>query len=79
MSAGLTRARLFVIQTARAVKIVIAHGSIPRPIRWLAAFGLLPVPGPFDEIVLLFVAVILAVFYRDQLREAWSQAKPDGS
>ena len=78
MSGGLQqRTRLFVKRTARAVKIVIGHGAIPRPIRWLAAFGLLPIPGPFDEAVLLFVALILAVFYRDQIREAWTQAKRD--
>ena len=77
MSAGLKRARFFVKRTMRAVKIVIGHGSIPRPLRWLAAVGLLPVPGPFDEAVLLFVALILAVFYRDQIREAWTQAKLD--
>ena len=52
------------------------HGGIPRPIRWLAAVGLLPIPGPFDEAVLLLVAVILFVFYRRQLREAWDDAKP---
>jgi len=77
MSAGLQRARIFVKRTTRAVKIVVWHESIPRPIRWLAAIGLLPIPGPFDEAVLLVVALILAVFYRDQLREAWTQAKPD--
>jgi hypothetical protein len=33
--------------------------------------GLLPVPGPFDEIVLFLVAAVLFVFYRDVLREAW--------
>ena len=56
------------------MKIVIRHGGIPRPIRWLAAVGLLPVPGPFDEAVLLLVALILFAFYRPQLREAWAQA-----
>jgi hypothetical protein len=56
------------------VRIVLGHGRIPRPIRWLAAFGLLPIPGPFDEVVLLLVALILFVFYRRELREAWKQA-----
>ncbi len=74
MSLRLSRARCFLERTTRAVKIVVGNGSIPRPLRWLAAFGLLPVPGPFDEAVLLFVAVILFVFYRDELREAWTQA-----
>jgi hypothetical protein len=59
------------------VKIVVQHGGIPRPIRWLAAVGLLPVPGPFDEVVLLLVALVLFVFYRPQLREAWEQSAPE--
>jgi hypothetical protein len=64
----------FVKRTARAVRIVLGHGGIPRPIRWLATFGLLPIPGPFDEAVLLLVALILFLFYRDRLRDAWRQA-----
>ncbi len=59
----------------RAVRLVIGHGGIPRPIRWLAAVGLLPLPGPFDEAVLLLVALVLLVFYRDELRRAWTAAK----
>lgn len=67
--------RRFVIQTARAVKLVIRDGSIPRPLRWGGTLGLLPVPGPFDEAVLLLVGAILWVFYRDQLGEAWQRAE----
>ena len=66
--------RAFVKRTARAVRLVVGHDGIPRPIRWLAAFGLLPIPGPFDEAVLLFVALILFVFYRHELRQAWRDA-----
>jgi hypothetical protein len=67
----------FVNRTARAVRIVIGHGGIPRPIRWLAALGLAPIPGPFDEAVLLLVALILFVFYREELRQAWKDAASD--
>jgi hypothetical protein len=35
---------------------------------------LLPVPGPFDEVVLLVVGGVLWLFYRDQLASAWRQA-----
>jgi hypothetical protein len=63
--------REFVARTARAVKLLARDGQIPRPLRALAAFGLLPVPGPFDEAVLLIVAGLLATFYRDRMREAW--------
>jgi hypothetical protein len=67
----------FIKRTARAVRIVIGHGGIPRPIRWLAALGLAPIPGPFDEAVLLLVALILFLFYREELRQAWRDAASD--
>jgi hypothetical protein len=58
----------------RAVKILTRDGSIPRPLRGLAAFGVLPIPGPVDEAVLLIVGVLLWAFYRDRLRDVWSRA-----
>jgi hypothetical protein len=61
-------------RTARAVRIVVGHRGIPRPLRWLAGLALLPIPGPVDEAVLLVVAAILFVFYRPQLRQAWKEA-----
>jgi hypothetical protein len=65
----------FVKRTARAVRIVVGHDGIPRPIRWLAAFALLPIPGPFDEAVLLLVCLVLFVFYREELQDAWRDAE----
>jgi hypothetical protein len=67
--------RRFVIRTTRAVKLVVCDGRIPRPLRWGGTLGLLPVPGPFDEAVLLLVGAILWVFYRDQLNQAWQRAE----
>ena len=58
----------------RAAKLVARDDRIPRPLKWLAALGLLPVPGPFDEAVLVVVAAFLFVFRRDVLREAWQAA-----
>lgn len=68
-------ARASVARTIRAVKIVVRDGRIPRPLRWGGALGLAPVPGPFDEAVLLLVGAVLWLFYRDQLREAWERAE----
>ena len=48
----------------RAVKLLARDGRIPRPLRGLAAFGLLPIPGPVDELALLVVGVVLWLFYR---------------
>ena len=64
----------FLERTIRAVGLLARDGRIPRPLRWLAAFGLLPVPGPLDEAVLLVVAVPLALLYREPMTDAWNRA-----
>ena len=61
-------------RTARAVRILLRAGGIPRWLRGLAVIGLAPVPGPFDEIVLLLVAAVLWIGYRGRLRDAWREA-----
>ena len=65
----------FLRRTVRAMRIAATDKRIPRPLRWVAAVGLLPIPGPFDEAILVLVAVPLALFYRRPLAEAWRQAK----
>jgi hypothetical protein len=56
-----------------AVKILAHDGRIPRPLRGLVAFGLMPIPGPFDEAVLLIAGMVLFACYRRPLREAWKR------
>jgi hypothetical protein len=58
----------------RAVRIAALDKRIPRPLRWLAGLGLLPIPGPVDEAVLLIVAIPLGLFYRGPLKDAWNDA-----
>ena len=58
----------------RAVRFVARDGRIPRPLRWLAVIGLLPIPGPVDEAVLLLVSALLWTLYRDTLTGAWRLA-----
>ena len=65
----------FARRAVRAVTVLARDRRIPRWLRWFVAAGLLPVPGPFDEVVLLGAAAILFAFYRDQLREAWRQSE----
>ena len=60
----------------RATRLLAREDRLPRPLRWLAAFGLMPIPGPVDEAVLLVLALILFVFHRQTLREAWRDASP---
>jgi hypothetical protein len=64
-------------RTLRAARLAAMDERIPRPLRWLAALGLAPIPGPFDEALLLIVAVPLALFYREPLADAWAEAGPE--
>ena len=63
-----------VTRSVRAVRLAATDERIPRPLRWLAALGLAPIPGPFDEFALLIVAVPLALLYRGPLKDAWARA-----
>jgi hypothetical protein len=69
----------FLRRVVRAVRIAAGDTRIPRPLRWVAALGLLPIPGPFDEAVLVLVAIPLALFYRRPLAEAWRRAGGEGA
>lgn len=60
------------------VTILARDHRIPKPLRGAVAVGLLPLPGPLDEAILLLVAVPLFVFYRQPLRDAWQHAASAG-
>jgi hypothetical protein len=68
------RGGLAIRRTVRAVRLLARDDSLPRWLRGLAALGLAPIPGPFDEAVLLVVAAILWLGYRARLRAAWLEA-----
>lgn len=56
------------------MRLLARDGSLPRWLRALAAIGVAPIPGPFDEAVLLVVAAILWIGYRERLRSAWRES-----
>ncbi|MEK6228154.1 MAG: hypothetical protein AABM31_02350 [Actinomycetota bacterium] len=68
------KARTFTTRTIRATGALSRDRRIPRPLRWLAGLGLLPIPGPFDEAILLFIAPLFLIFYRQPMRDAWRSA-----
>ena len=68
-------ARAFFARTVRATRILVGDRRIPRPLRWIGGFALLPIPGPFDEAVLLLLAPVFLIFYRQPMREAWRSAQ----
>ncbi len=68
-------ARDFAARAIRSVRLIARDRRIPKPLRWLLALSLLPIPGPFDELLFLLVAPALAAFYREPMREAWRNAE----
>ena len=64
----------FCLRVVRAMRVLARDERVPRPVRWLAAIGLLPIPGPVDEIVLILVAPVFFTFYREEAHEAWTRA-----
>ncbi len=75
----ITLYRNAVTRAIRAAKLVARDTRVPRSLRWVAAIGLLPIPGPVDEAVLLLVAPVFMIFYRAPMRDAWEQAAQSGS
>jgi hypothetical protein len=68
------KAGALLARTVTAVALLARDPRVPRPLRALAAIGLVPMPGPLDEVVLLLVAPIFLIFYRDPMRDAWARA-----
>jgi len=56
------------------MKLLARDSRIPKLLRWIAGLALLPIPGPVDEVILLLIAPILFVFYREPMRDAWQRA-----
>jgi len=46
------------------VKSLAIDPGLPKWVKWMIVFGLLPLPGPLDELVLCFAVVVVVVRYR---------------
>jgi hypothetical protein len=57
------------------MRILARDERIPKPLRWIAGIGLLPIPGPVDEVVLVLVAPVFFTFYREPMRDAWRRSQ----
>jgi hypothetical protein len=70
----LRNVRVLIATTITAMRLIAKDRRIPRPLRWVAGIGLLPIPGPVDEAILVLVAPIFLLFYREPMRDAWRKA-----
>lgn len=44
------RHRAIVHDSGRLAAALVRHPDVPRPLKWLLAAALLPIPGPFEEL-----------------------------
>lgn len=65
----------FAWHLARAGKALLTDKRTPRWIRPLIVFAALPVIGPFDEAVGLFVLAVLFAAYRPLVRDVWEGSR----
>ena len=75
LGAAVCGARLFIARAIRAAKLLARDGRIPGPLRWIVVVGLLPLPGPVDEVILLLASALLFAFCREPMRDAWRRAR----
>ena len=51
-------------RVAQALRRLATDPRIPAPVRWLLLLGLLPIPGPVDEVALALAAILLLCYRR---------------
>jgi hypothetical protein len=59
----------------RVAKRLATEPHLPRPLRWLLVFAVLPIPGPVDEGALILAALMIAVFYRPRFKTVLAEER----
>ncbi len=66
----------FARTTVKAAKFLFTvRAALPRWVAGLLAFGLLPIPGPVDEVAVVVAAAVLWFRHRPLLRVVWRAAQ----
>lgn len=58
--------------TVRAAKALLRDARLPRWLRPLIVLGVLPIPGPADELIALLALAVVFLAYRPLVRDAWA-------
>lgn len=56
--------RARVRRVAQVLRRLATDPRIPGPVRWMLMVGLLPIPGPVDEVALALAAILLLCYRR---------------
>jgi hypothetical protein len=76
VKAWFSRAAAFARTAVKAAKFLITvRAALPRYVVALLAFGLLPLPGPADEVALVAAAAVLWFRHRPLLAACWRAAQ----
>jgi hypothetical protein len=62
----------------RAAKVLARDPGVPRWLRSLFVFGLLPIPLFFDEVALLLATGMMFVYHRHRVARAWAITRRSG-
>lgn len=73
--AAMLRVWGFVRHVARAGKALATDRTLPRWLRVVLVVACLPIPGPVDNLVQIGAVVIVAIWYRPALINAWVSAR----
>jgi hypothetical protein len=76
INAWFSRVARFAATVVKAARfLVTVRTALPRWVVALLVFGLLPIPGPIDEVALLTAAAVLWFRHRPLLAACWRAAR----
>jgi hypothetical protein len=70
----MTRIRSFLRRVLRMAKALATDKRVPRLVRPLIVAGLLPIPGPVDEVFLFLALILLMILRPGLIATLWREA-----
>jgi hypothetical protein len=63
------------VRTIRFLKALAGDPAVPRPLRWLLLFAVLPIPGPVDELAGALALLILRRLRPGVVARHWRESE----